>query len=415
MTTLDLVIIGAGAAGIGASRAATKAGLAHRVIEASHRVGGRAYTEDLAPGVPFDLGCHWLHAAQRNPLVLEADRLGFTLDREFSFTPRTWINGRYSTPAETAAYGGYFDDVATRAQDAASGGKDTDVMSVLDQSSPWLAPYAHVFSVVNAADPEEVSAMDVTSNPIYGSDWPVRQGLGRLIAVLGADLPISLNTVAEDVDWSARDHVTVRTNKGALIARTVLITVSIGILQSGLIKFRPALPSATVAAIDGLSPGIANRIALHFDRDVFGDAPHNFTILDGEAEPLAIHIPTFGFNYVVGQTGGHFAGHLTRAGQQAAIDYVMERTVSVFGADVRRHFTRGIVSAWETDPWVRGAYASVKPGHFGARQSLAEPIGNRLFFAGEAVAIPMVATCGGAYKSGQDAVARIAAALRQTA
>lgn len=413
--TLDLVIIGAGAAGIGASRAATKAGLSHRVIEASHRIGGRAYTEDLAPGVPFDLGCHWLHFAQRNPLVLEADRLGFTLDREFSFSPRTWINGRYSTPAETAAYGRYFQDVAMRAKTASSGGQDTDVLSVLDQANTWFAPYVHVFSVVNAADPDQVSAMDVSGSPIDGSDWPVKQGLGRLIVALGADLPISLNTVAEEVDWSARDHVTVRTSRGDIAAHAVLITVSIGILQSGLIKFRPVLPNATVAAINGLSPGVANRIALHFDRDVFGDAPHNFTILDGEAEPLAIHIPTFGFNYIVGQTGGRFASHLTRAGQQAAIDYVMERTVSVFGADLRRHFTRAIVSAWDTDPWVLGAYASVRPGHFGARQRLAEPIENRLFFAGEAVAMPMVATCGGAYKSGQDAIVRIAGILRQIA
>lgn len=414
MSSLDLVIIGAGAAGIGAARAAAKAGLSCQVLEASHRIGGRAYTEGLAPGVPFDLGCHWLHVAQRNPLVLEADRLGFTLDREFSFTPRTWINGRYSTPAETAAYGRYFDDVAMRAETASSGGQDAEVLSVLDQSSPWFAPYAHVFSVVNAADPDQVSAMDVGDSSV-GSDWPVKQGLGRLIAALGGDLPISLNTVAEEVDWSARDHVTVRTSRGALTTRAVLITISIGILQSGLVKFRPALPSSTAAAIDGFSPGVANRIALHFDRDVFGDAPHNFTILDGEAEPLAIHIPTFGFNYIVGQTGGRFASHLTRAGQQAAIDYVMERTVSVFGADIRRRFTRAIVSAWDTDPWVLGAYASVKPGHFGARQALAEPIENRLFFAGEAVAMPMVATCGGAYKSGQDVVAGIAGSLRRIA
>lgn len=415
MPSLDLVIIGAGAAGIGAARAAAKAGLSCRVIEASHRVGGRAYTEDLAPGVPFDLGCHWLHVAQHNPLVPEADRLGFTLDREFSFTPRTWMNGRYSTPAETAAYGRYFDDTAARAETASSGGQDTDVLSVLDQSSAWFGPYAHVFSVVNAADPDQVSAMDVGDNPIHGSDWPVKQGLGRLIAALGADLPISLNTVAEEVDWSARDRIRVRTGRGVLTARAALITVSIGILQSGLIKFQPALPASTAAAVAGFSPGAANRIALHFDRDVFGDAPHNFTILDGKAEPLAVHVPAFGFNYIVGQTGGRFASHLTRAGQRAAIDYVMERIVSVFGADVRRRFTRAIVSAWDTDPWVLGAYASVKPGHFGARRALAEPVENRLYFAGEAVAMPMVATCGGAYKSGRDVIARITGGLRRIA
>jgi monoamine oxidase len=232
------------------------------------------------------------------------------------------------------------------------------------------------------------------------------------MASLGAEIPVALNTVAQEIDWTPRDHIIVRTNRGQITARAVLITVSIGILQSGLVKFRPALPAQTVSAIDGFSPGIANRIALYFDHDVFGDALNNLTIVDGDTEPLAIHIPTFGFNYVVGQTGGRFASHLTRAGQKAATDYVLDRVSAVFGDGIRRHFVRSIVSAWETDPWVLGAYASVKPGHFGARDALAEPIDNRLFFAGEAVAMPMVATCGGAFWSGTQAIGHIAAALQ---
>jgi monoamine oxidase len=408
MSDLDLVIVGAGAAGIGAARAAAQAGLSHQVIEASHRIGGRAYTEDLAPGVPFDLGCHWLHTSHINPLVPEADRLGFFIDRDFAFSPHLWRNGRYATAAECNAYGACFD----WADRSAAPPEDRDVLSLLDPTSAYFAPYAHVFSVIHAADPDQVSARDVVAQVIEGGDWPVRDGLGRLMARLGADIPVSLHTVAEEIDWSSRDRIRIRTNRGALTARAVLVTVSIGILQSGLIKFRPALPEPTLAAIDGFSPGVANRIALHFDRDVFGDAPHNFTIVDGDAEPLAIYIPPFGFNYIVGQTGGRFASHLTRAGQRAATAYVLDRVAAVFGEDVRRHFVRSIVSAWDTDPWVLGAYASVKPGHFGARDRLAEPIDNRLFFAGEAVAMPVVATCGGAYGSGVAAASRIASTLR---
>lgn len=410
MSILDLVIIGAG---IGASRAATKAGLSHQVIEASHRIGGRAYTEDLAPGVPFDLGCHWLHCSDINPLVAEADRLGFTIDRNFAFSSRLWWHGRYATPAEIDGYGAYFawaerwGDILIPTHD------DRNVLSLLDTDSPYFAPYAHVFSLIHAADPDQVSVKDVMTEDTAGGDWPVRDGLGRMMTGLGADMQVSLNTIAEEIDWSARHHVTARTNRGTVTARTALITVSIGILQSGLVKFRPALPAATVSAIDSFSPGIANRVALHFDRDVFGDAPSNFTIVNGDTEPLAIHIPTFGFNYVVGQTGGRYAGHLTRAGQKAATDYVLDRVAAVFGNGIRKHLVRSIVSAWETDPWVLGAYASIKPGHFGARQRLAEPIENRLFFAGEAVGMPMVATCGGAYLSGAQAIGRVAAAVGQ--
>lgn len=412
MSHLDLAIIGAGAAGIGASRAAAEAGLSHRVIEASHRIGGRAYTEDLAPGVPFDLGCHWLHNSNINPLVLEADRLGFPIDRNFAFSAHLWLNGRYGTPAERNAYGAYFDWAEGDAGARLRPEKDRDVLSLLDTTSPYFAPYAHVFSVIHAADPDQVSTRDATTQVADGGDWPVRDGLGRLMACLGADIPVSLNTVAEEIDWSPRDHVAIRTNRGTVTARAVLITVSIGILQSGLIRFRPDLPATTLSALDGFSAGVANRIALHFDRDVFGDAPNNFTIVDGDAEPLAIYIPPFGFNYVVGQTGGRYASHLTRAGQKAATAYVVDRVAAVFGESIRRHFVRAIVSAWETDPWVLGAYASVKPGHFGAREKLSQPVENRLFFAGEAIAMPMVATCGGAYWSGTQAIRRIASALQ---
>jgi len=412
MPQLDLIIIGAGAAGIGASRAAAKAGLAHQVIEAAHRIGGRAYTEDLAPGVPFDLGCHWLHTTDINPLVPEADRLGVTIDRDFAFSAHLWLNGRHATAAETSAYGQYFDWAESGSGFSLPPEEDRDVLSLLDTNSPYFAPYAHVFSVIHAADPDQVSARDAMSQVMNGCDWPVRDGLGRMMERLGDGMPVSLNTVAQEVDCSPRDHVVVRTNKGTLTGRAVLVTVSIGILQSGLIRFHPGLPAATLAAIDGFSPGVANRVALYFDRDVFGDAPSNMTIVDGDAEPLAIHIPSFGFTYVVGQTGGRFASHLTRAGQKAATNYVLDRVAAVFGAGIRKHFVRSIVSAWDTDPWVLGAYASVKPGHVGARDALAQPVADRLFFAGEAVGMPMVATCGGAYWSGTQAIGRIAATLQ---
>ena len=78
----DLVIVGAGAAGIGAAKAARWLGLQHIVLEASHRIGGRAYTEFLRPDVPFDLGAHWIHSPDINPLYQFASESGIHLVEE---------------------------------------------------------------------------------------------------------------------------------------------------------------------------------------------------------------------------------------------------------------------------------------------------------------------------------------------
>ena len=81
----DVAIIGAGAAGLGAAKALARRGVSFVVLEASHRIGGRGYTEEILPGVPFDLGCHWLHSASINPFTATADELGFEYIRDWTF------------------------------------------------------------------------------------------------------------------------------------------------------------------------------------------------------------------------------------------------------------------------------------------------------------------------------------------
>ena len=89
-TEVDVAIVGAGAAGLAAARRLTELGKSFVLLEASHRIGGRAYTEEILPGVPFDLGCHWMHSASLNPFVKIADELGF------AYTKNGYPRGGYS-------------------------------------------------------------------------------------------------------------------------------------------------------------------------------------------------------------------------------------------------------------------------------------------------------------------------------
>ena len=80
----DVIVIGAGAAGLSAAKELTRLGLSYTVVEGSHRIGGRAYSEEIAPGVWFDLGCAWLVGGAVNPFVAIADELGITLSKDKS-------------------------------------------------------------------------------------------------------------------------------------------------------------------------------------------------------------------------------------------------------------------------------------------------------------------------------------------
>ena len=78
----DVIIIGAGASGLSAAKELTRLGLSYIVVEGSHRIGGRAYSEEIAPGVWFDLGCSYLHQGDNNPFVAIADELGVDIGRD---------------------------------------------------------------------------------------------------------------------------------------------------------------------------------------------------------------------------------------------------------------------------------------------------------------------------------------------
>jgi monoamine oxidase len=133
--------------------------------------------------------------------------------------------------------------------------------------------------------------------------------------------------------------------------------------------------------------------------------PSSATImLEGET-PLATQLRPFGYDYVVGVTGGRHGAWLERAGAAASVDYLTERLVAAFGADIRKALsTRTIVTAWGGDPWTLGSYSSALPGASHQRVVLARPVDDILFFAGEACSQEFAGTCHGAYLTAVAAV-----------
>jgi len=409
--THDLAIVGAGAAGLAATRAARELGLDVVTLEASHRIGGRGYTEEIAPGVAFDLGCHWMHSASLNPWVAIADRFGFTyrtgtFDRGL-FVDGTWHRSGSGPQGELERY---WEAADAAIHEAARAGGGKSIADATDREDRWTPLFDYWTSVATAADSDQVAVEDSVAYNDTDENWPLKQGFGALIARYGANLDVTLNCAVDRIDWSGKE-IRLHTARGTVAARRVLVTVSTGILGAGDIAFDPVLPQWKQDAIAGLPLGTHNRIGFLFDRDVFGDAPRGGGVMLRDGSFSGVNLRPFGDPWAVVYTGGRHAVWLEKAGQAAAIDHGKQVLGEALGNDALKHVKRSIVTAWHGDPWVKGSYSAALPGQAHQRRELAKPVDDRLFFAGEACSREFMATAHGAYITGVAAAQAIAHSL----
>ena len=405
----DLAIVGAGSAGLVAAKTARAFGLDVIVLEASHRIGGRGYTEELAPGIAFDLGCHWMHSASLNPWVAIADQFGFTY-RKGTFGRALFVDGRWTDGGRIPEWAAFWEAREAAIEMAGRAHTGQSIADITDYGSPWAGLGDYWTSVATAADSDQVAVEDLAFYNDTDENWPLKEGYGALIARFGADMPVTLNCAVERIGWGGRE-IMLHTAKGTVAARRVLVTVSTGVLDAGDIRFDPVLPDWKQAAIAGLPLGTHNRIGLLFDRDVFGDAPVGGGVRLSDGTFSGVNLRPFGDPWAVVYTGGRHAVWLERAGQAAAIDHAKRVLAEVLGHDAVKHVTRSIVTAWHGDPWVKGSYSAALPGQAHQREELAKPIDERLFFAGEACSTEFMATAHGAYITGVAAAEAIARSL----
>lgn len=407
---VDVVVVGAGSAGLAAARTARARGLEVALLEAAHRVGGRAFTDVETLGVPFDLGCHWMHSASLNPYVDIADAHGFAYSTD-SWPRRVRLEDRWASRDELAERAAFAERCHQAIAAAAESGRDVAVADVTPRDHRWTPIHDFWISLMTSVDADQASVIDLAGYRDTGENWPLADGYGALVARHFADEPVALNARVERLDWGARG-VRAETPKGTVRAAAAIVAVSTGVLAAGDIRFEPQLPDWKLEAVAGLPLGSHNRVGIAFDRDVFGtDERGGFTVYGEEPETIAFQIRPFDRDLAVGLVGGRFSAWLERAGPEAMADYAVATLKDVYGADIARHIVRTTCSAWDGDPLVRGAYSCARPGCGGQRAALAKPVGDRLFFAGEATSTEFFSTCHGAYLTGIAAAEAAAAAL----
>ncbi len=408
MSETDIAVVGAGVAGLSAAAAIHAAGLRCELLEATARIGGRAYTDMLA-GTPFDHGASWLHAAARNPLTAVARSHGERLiDSDAGWTSRM-------SDAEAFAYDAAEESFANR---LAAAGPDSSVAAVVDAlaGDPWIATVeAFEATLIAAADSRDLSARDCRANGLEAGNLNIAGGLGAFVARRLAQ-PARLATPVRRIAWGGRG-VALETPSGTLRARACIVTVSTGVLRAGGIAFAPELPDGHRAALDGLPMGLLTKVALAAAGPDRLGLPEQCSVTQRLRERHApwmsfIAWPT-GDAQVIGFVGGSTAWALAREGPAATEAFARQRWADAMGHAAGSMLAAAVVTGWATDPAYLGAYAYARPGHADARAALREGLaGGRLSFAGEAVAQDGLAgTVGGAWNSGAEAARTAIAAL----
>ncbi len=407
----DVLIIGAGAAGLGAARELQRLNKRFVIIEARQRSGGRLYT-NTALGQPFDAGAAYIHFAETNPWSQIATELG--VDPLGGY--RLWggsIAFRNGVPLDAEAMARRWESVGRvgDAYDEIEERADVSLAQALRGENQDVRDAGRIQAQMAAGeDPEWVSTAD-WQRLEGGQNRLVPGGYGALAVRLAEPLGVRLGVTATGIDWSGQ-LVAVTTDKGVIRARKVIVTVPIGVLKAGQIKLTPTLPLEAARALDGLKMGALSKIALRFSGERFGFQPHQFLAEIGESSrAMTFEAWPFDSELVIATFGGDFARSLARQGEAAAVDHALERFIRITGGDAGKTYKGGVLAGWSEDPLSLGSYAVALPGRMRAREALARPLGDRLWFAGEATAGSYSMTAGGAYMAGRDAGRQVAARL----
>ena len=408
MSEFDVVVIGAGAAGLAAARRIATAPLSLHVLEARDRAGGRGWTVKDSSGLPIELGCGWLHSADVNEWCIIAATLGFALDRTRPQWRTQWKNLGFP-PADHDDFRATLELFWDRLDAGGDTEKDVPGDTFLEPGGRWNGLINAISTYMNGVELDGLSARDFWRYRDTGINWRVIEGYGTLIASLADGLDISFACPAETIDHGGR-RIRIATPRGDIEARAVIVTVPTEVLAAGMPRFAPELPDK-VAAAHALPLGIADKVYLRLTggEDIPKDA-HLYGAID-RVDTGSYHLRPLGRPLVEGYFGGEFARELEREGEAGFANFAIDQLAALMGNDIRKRLELIAASNWVRDPWARGSYSRARPGHADARDVLAAAVDQRLFFAGEACSREDFSTAHGAYRSGVAAAEQAISAL----
>lgn len=427
----DVLILGAGAAGLAAARMLADAGRRVLVLEARDRLGGRVWTTEFA-GRPLDLGAAWIHGYEGNPLSEHARRAGIRLLPSDTILLGGELalygtDGRRLTADERAAIEARFEELEAALKElgrarAGAGQPDISLQAAFDELRAQHGWPAETVGALNyklnseieheySGDLSEMSLLnwddDQTPFRLGAHDALPAGGWWPVLAPAARGLDIRRQHLVSRVEHGAQG-VTVLTDQGAFTAPHAIVTLPLGVLKAGTVIFSPALPERKQAAIQRLGMGVLNKLVLKFPRVFWPEADWLGYIAERRgrwAEWLDLSRHT-GQPLLIGFNAAAYGREVEALSDEQTVAEGMRVLRRLFG-DVPKPEAFAI-TRWASDPFARGAYSFVGVGASSAeRAALGEPVGGRLFFAGEATSVEYPGNVHGAWLSGERAAQEI--------
>jgi monoamine oxidase len=402
-TPYDVVIVGAGIAGLAAAQKLKQSNLSILVIEAKDRIGGRIHTDHTIAPVPIDIGAELLHEPPSRALTRELN-----IETDAGLGIHFYDNGKWRNIEELPALED-LDWPTPKKQDepllqyleriGLTRDKWPYELKLLEADTEHLSRWSTLATVLRASEKEDVP------------DMRIKGGLSRLIEPFITGLDIQLNTVVTTIEWN-QESVCLHIQDGPpILAKQVILTLPLGVLKARKISFSPELPAKKWQAIDSLGIVDAVKLIYHFAEPVL---PENASAL-----MLENQLPHFWWcssgNYkefkgeiLIGWATGDAARKLTNMGEEQALSTGISNLKRILNHSDLQPVSAKMTN-WSKDPFALGAYSYTPPGALHARSELAAPTMNKIFWAGEATHEQYYGSIDGGLESGKRAASEVLA------